>query len=100
MLGKNKKKSNQKETEYDNTNSGALFENNRKNSDKHPDLTGSLNVGGKEYWVSAWENESKSGDAYYKLSVKLKEDTSEEEEEEEDEPVKKSTKKGNGKSRR
>ena len=38
--------------QYDNNNSGALFTNDRKQSETHPDLTGSAEVDGKDYWVS------------------------------------------------
>jgi hypothetical protein len=44
--------------EYDNTNSGVLFRNHDKQTDRHPDYRGSLNVEGKEYWFSGWIKES------------------------------------------
>ena len=48
---------------------GALFDNDRKETDKHPDMTGSLNVGGVDYFISAWKNEAQSsGKKYLKLS--------------------------------
>ncbi len=40
--------------EYDNTNRGSIWKNDRKETDNHPDFKGSLNVDGKEFWVSAW----------------------------------------------
>lgn len=46
---------------YDNTNSGALFKNDRRSKDTHPNLRGSINVEGVEYWVSAWTREVKGG---------------------------------------
>lgn len=47
--------------EYDNTNSGALFKNDRRTNDKQPNMRGSINVNGVEYWVSAWTREVKGG---------------------------------------
>ena len=40
---------------YDNTNRGAIWKNDDKREDNHPDFKGSLNVDGREYWVSAWK---------------------------------------------
>jgi hypothetical protein len=60
-------------TDYDDTNRGALFRNDKKESDRHPDYKGSLNVGGTEYWVSAWIKESKAGQKYMSLAVTAKE---------------------------
>jgi uncharacterized protein (DUF736 family) len=59
---------------YDNTNSGAIFKNDRKESDKHPDYKGSLNVEGREYWVSSWINRDKNGNAYMSVKVNPKDD--------------------------
>ena len=42
------------EKQYDNTDRGALFKNDRKEKDTHPDLGGTLNVGGKEYFISSY----------------------------------------------
>jgi hypothetical protein len=42
-------------SDFDQTNRGSIWKNERKSTDKHPDFTGSLNVDGKEYWVSAWK---------------------------------------------
>jgi hypothetical protein len=60
-------------TDYDDTNRGALFRNDKKESDRHPDYKGSLNVGGTEYWISAWLKEAKSGTKYMSLAVTAKE---------------------------
>ncbi len=55
-------------SDYDNTNRGVLFKNNRKETDKHPDYTGHINIDGTEFWLSAWVQTSKSGDRYLSLS--------------------------------
>jgi len=41
-------------SEYDNTNRGAIWKNDDRKSDKHPQYKGSINVAGVEYWLSAW----------------------------------------------
>ncbi len=67
-------------TGYDNTNSGALFKNNKRKTEKHPDYTGSINVLGIEFWISAWLKASKkTGEKYMSLSVQRKEPRVEEE---------------------
>jgi len=59
--------------EYDNTNSGVLFKNTRKETEKHPDYTGSINIEGTDRWLSAWVKEGKSG-KFFSLSIgKVKE---------------------------
>ncbi len=58
--------------QYDNTNKGVLFVNDRKDSESHPDLKGSINIDGKEYWLSAWNAQTSKGETL-RLSVKPKE---------------------------
>lgn len=43
-------------TQYDNSNSAFIGKNDRKESDKHPDIKGSGEIGGVQYWISGWKN--------------------------------------------
>lgn len=58
-------------TEYDNTDRGVLFKNDRKKpGTKQPDYQGSINVGGTEYELAGWVNESKkTGKKFLSLKV-------------------------------
>lgn len=59
-------------SDYDNTDRGALFRNDKKENENHPDYKGSINVGGTDYWLSSWLKKSKDGKTYMSLSVKAK----------------------------
>jgi len=54
-------------------NTGSLFKNNKKESDKHPSHAGSINIDGVTYWLSGWVNETTKGEKYFSLKVKPKE---------------------------
>lgn len=58
--------------EFDNTNRGSIWKNDKKETDKHPDFTGSLNVEGVEYWVSAWKRKQGASDKAPALSFSIK----------------------------
>jgi len=78
--------------EYDNSNSGALFENEKRAKESHPHLRGSCTIktpDGEllEFWVSAWQKTSKKGDDFFSLSFQLKD----EQKEKEETPIKKSS---------
>ena len=58
---------------YDNTNTGLLSRNDRKEKDTHPDYKGQINVDGVEYWLSGWVKERKDGTGkFFSLSVSPK----------------------------
>lgn len=61
-------------TQYDNTNRGSLFKNDKKTEEKHPDLSGSINIEGTEYWISGWSKVSKGGQKFLSLSVRQKQE--------------------------
>lgn len=50
-------------------NAGSLFRNQEKKTEKHPDYTGTINIGGDLKRLSAWLKESKNGVKYLSLSV-------------------------------
>lgn len=62
---------------YDNTNSGVLFRNDKKQSDKSPDYRGTINVEGQEFWLSAWLKTSKKNNKFMSLSITPKGQSSE-----------------------
>jgi hypothetical protein len=62
-------------TEYDNTNRGALFRNDGRKNDRQPEFTGSLNVNGVDYWLSAWVKVGKKG-KFFSMAIKPKEEQS------------------------
>ena len=57
---------------YDNTNRGSIWPNDKKETDNHPDFTGSLNVDGVEYWVSAWKRKPDANPKAPSLSFSIK----------------------------
>ena len=57
---------------YDNNNTGVLFRQTEKQSDKHTDFTGSCEVNGKKMQIASWINTSKDGTKKY-MSLKFSE---------------------------
>lgn len=55
--------------DYDNTNSGTFFVNDRKAKETHPDYNGKINVEGKEYYLKGWKKTAKSGLNFMSLAV-------------------------------
>lgn len=60
-------------SQYDRTNTGVLFKNDRKESDRHPDYKGSLNIDGREFWLSAWLKDGSQG-KFLSMAVKPKDE--------------------------
>jgi uncharacterized protein (DUF736 family) len=61
-------------SDYDNNLSGALFKNDKKESERHPDYRGSCEINGTEFWISAWLKESKSGTKFMSLAFTPKDE--------------------------
>ena len=55
-------------------NSGALFRNERKEKDTHPDYNGNALIGGVEYYISAWVKDGKKG-KFFSFSFKPKDES-------------------------
>jgi hypothetical protein len=55
-------------------NSGALFRNERKEKDTHPDYNGNALIGGVEYYISAWLKDGKKG-KFFSFSFKPKDES-------------------------
>lgn len=53
-------------------NSGALFRNKKHEKDTHAEYTGEALIEGVEMWLSAWVNETKSGEKYFSIKFKPK----------------------------
>ena len=60
--------------EFDNRNRGSSFKNDKKTEEKHPDLSGSINIEGVEYWLSSWKKVSKAGTPFWSHSVRPKQE--------------------------
>ena len=62
-------------SDFDNTNRGAVWKNDDKQSEKHPDFKGSINIEGVEYWVSGWRRRAGASpkSPALSLSVTMKE---------------------------
>ena len=60
--------------QFDNTNFGALFKNDKKTEDKHPDLRGEINIEGVMYWISGWSRVSKAGQKFISIGIRKKQE--------------------------
>ncbi len=51
---------------------GSLFRNDEKATERHPDYSGTILIGGVAYYLSGWIKESQNGRKYMSLSAKPK----------------------------
>jgi hypothetical protein len=51
---------------------GAIFVNDRKEQDNHPDRTGTAMVSGRAYYINGWLKKTKAGKPYMSVSFKPK----------------------------
>lgn len=56
---------------FDRTDTFTLSKNERRDKPSHPEYTGTLNINGVEYWLSAWVKEG-SGRKFFSGQVRLK----------------------------
>jgi len=64
---------------YDNRNSGIITRNDKQGYETRPDYRGSINVEGRDYWISCWiktgrDGTKLAGQKYMSLSVKPKDE--------------------------
>jgi hypothetical protein len=45
-------------SDYDKTNRGQIWPNDKKTTEAHPDFRGDINVDGVMYWISAWRRKA------------------------------------------
>ena len=50
-------------------NSGAIFKNNYKKAETHPDYKGKMNVDGKDKEVALWVRETKNGEKFFSMAI-------------------------------
>lgn len=57
---------------YDNTNRISIWKNTQKETEKHPDYTGTVNIGGVDYFVDLWKKSQDAPEKAPVLSGKVK----------------------------
>jgi hypothetical protein len=55
-------------------NTGSLFRNKDRKTDKHPSHTGQGKVFGTEVWISGWVNETSDGSKFFSLKFQPKDE--------------------------
>lgn len=59
--------------QYDNTNKGIIYTNDRKEKEEQPDYKGFINIEGKDYWLSGWRKKNDKLGNFLSLAVTPKE---------------------------
>lgn len=59
---------------YDNTNTGAIWPNKKRETEKHPTHTGTINVEGVEYYVSGWVGDKTKNQPSLSLKIRRKDE--------------------------
>ena len=58
---------------YDNNFTGIISKNDKKDTEQHPDIKGTAEVDGIEYWIAGWQKERKDGTGkFYSLKFDRK----------------------------
>ena len=56
-------------------NSGSIFQNDKEGKEARPDYTGTARIGGVDYRIASWINNTKDGKEYLSLKYELQEET-------------------------
>jgi len=59
--------------DYDNNMRGVLFQNDKGDNPKRPDMTGSCEIDGVKYRLSAWNKQSQKGNDFLSISLSVDE---------------------------
>jgi hypothetical protein len=54
---------------FENSNRGSLRKNPAKHEDQHPDYKGTIEIDGKQFWLSAWIKTDGDGAKWMSLSA-------------------------------
>ena len=62
----------------DNEMKGVLFNNDKGDNEKRPDIKGELTIEGVTQQLAAWKNTSANGNVYYRLTAEKPKESAEE----------------------